>query len=227
MRLHLAAASLFIVLPLGGCAVAALGTAGAVGVAAAQEKSLGEAVDDATASNQIKTKLLSEDSKKFGEVDVEVTSGLVLLSGRVNTPEERVRAEGLAWSSTRTTDVANEIRIEPPGGFFANVSDEIITGRVRARLVGSSTVKSLNFNIETYDGVVYLMGIARSAEELKRAAEEASVVGGVKQVVSYVRIRGDQTRQVAPTSQESPPYQDTPDVSYDNGTNENLIGVNY
>lgn len=63
----------FVCFAARGCAVAALGTAGAVGVAAAQEKSLGEAVDDATASNEIKSKLLSESANKFGEVDVEVT----------------------------------------------------------------------------------------------------------------------------------------------------------
>lgn len=228
MRMQFTAAAVLFALPLGGCAVAALGTAGAVGVAAAQEKSLGEAVDDATASNEIKSKLLSESANKFGEVDVEVTGGLVLLSGRVNTPEERVKAEGIAWTSHLTRDVANEIRIQPPGGFLANVSDEVITGRVRARLVGSSTVKSLNFNIETYNGVVYLMGIARSAEELKRAAEEASVVGGVKQVVSYVRIRDNtRTQQATPTTQGTPPYQTAPDASYDYQADGELIGANY
>ncbi|RAN36545.1 hypothetical protein HY11_02130 [Hyphomonas pacifica] len=227
MQKRLAIAFLFLSLPLTGCAVAAIGTAGAVGLTAAQEKTMGEAVDDATASNEIKSKLLSESANSFGEVDVEVTGGLVLLSGRVNTPEERVKAEGIAWTSTRTKDVANEIRIEPPGGFLANVSDEIITGRVRARLIGSSTVKSLNFNVETYDGVVYLMGIARSAEELKRAAEEASVVGGVKQVVSYVRIRGDTVGRAAPTTQRSPSTQTTPDASYDTGADAELIGASY
>ncbi len=227
MRLPLAAAALLFAAPLGGCAVAAIGTAGAVGVAAAQEKSLGEAVDDATASNEIKSKLLSESANRFGEVDVEVTGGLVLLSGRVNTPEERVLAEGIAWTSPLTRDVANEIKIQPPGGFLANVSDELITARVRARLVGSSTVKSLNYNIETYDGVVYLMGIARTAGELKRAAEEASVVGGVRQVVSYVRIRDGRTQQAAPTLQGTPPYQTAPDASYDSGADGELIGASY
>ena len=65
MRMQFAAAAVLFALPLGGCAVAALGTAGAVGVAAAQEKSLGEAVDDATASNEIKSKLLSESANKI------------------------------------------------------------------------------------------------------------------------------------------------------------------
>ena len=218
------ALSLTLLLPLGGCVVAAVGTAGAVGLTAAQDKTMGQALDDANVSNQIKAKLLSENTEKFSEVDVEVANGLVLLSGRVNFPEDRVKAEGIAWSAALTKDVANEIKIEPPGGFIANVSDEVITGRVRARLIGSKTVKSLNFNIETYDGIVYLMGTARSAKELKKAAEEASVVAGVKQVVSYVRLLEPEVHAPEPELQGQPTsYQNAPDTSY--GSDAELLGA--
>ncbi len=55
----------------------------------------------------------------------------------------------------------------------------------------------MNYNIETYDGVVYLMGIARTQAELKEAAERASRVGGVQRVVSYVRVRDIPAQQSA------------------------------
>ena len=58
-------------------------------------------------------------------------------------------------------------------------------------MLGSSTVQANNFNVETYGGTVYLLGVARSARELEQAAEEASKVGGVNQVVSYVRLRNE------------------------------------
>ncbi|MBI1253761.1 MAG: BON domain-containing protein [Hyphomonas sp.] len=230
MRNVLVLPCLLFTLALPGCAAALIGTAGAVGLTSVQEKTMGEALDDATASSEIKAKLLNESGARFAEVDVEVANGLVLLSGRVNEPEDRTFAEGIAWSSSRTADVANEVRIEPPGGFMSNVSDEIITGRVRARLIGSSKVKSVNFNIETYGGVVYLMGIARNTEELHAAAEEASVVGGVAQVVSYVRIRDEAGRQVAPVTTEAPPpptYQPAPDASYTTEPLSELHGTNY
>ncbi|MEL7111963.1 MAG: BON domain-containing protein [Pseudomonadota bacterium] len=185
-----ASLSLLALLPtVSGCATAIVGAAGATAVTATQERSFGEALDDAAVSNEIKTKLLANGS--MGEVDVEVAAGLVLLSGRVQTPELRLKAESLAWSVRRASDVANEIRIESPGGFFANASDELISTRVRARLLGSSTVQANNFNVETYGGTVYLLGIARSPKELEKAAEEASKVGGVNQVVSYVRLRNE------------------------------------
>ncbi|MEM7765924.1 MAG: BON domain-containing protein [Pseudomonadota bacterium] len=188
------------ILASSGCAAAVVGSAGAVGVAAVQERTVGEAVDDAATSADIKTRLLSE--RGYGEVDVEVEGGQVLLTGRVNTPEERVRAEDVAWSVTGTQSVANEVKIEPAGGFIANLGDEFITARVRAALVAASDVRSVNINVETYDGVVYLMGLVRTSRELEEAAEKASLVRGVNQVVSFMRVReARQTPQAAPVVQ--------------------------
>ena len=191
-----ASLSLIALLPaMSGCATAIVGAAGATAVTATQERSFGEALDDAAVSNEIMTRLLRNGG--MGEVDVEVAAGLVLLSGRVQTPELRLKAESIAWSVKRADDVANEIKIESPGGFFANASDELISTRVRARLLGSSTVQVNNFNVETYGGTVSLLGVARSAKELEKAAEEASLVGGVNQVVSYVRLRNARGEIVA------------------------------
>ena len=191
-----ASLSLIALLPsLSGCATAIVGAAGATAVTATQERTFGEALDDAAVSNEIKSRLLANGG--LGEVDVEVAAGLVLLSGRVQTPELRLKAESLAWSVKRADDVANEVRIESPGGFFANASDELISARVRSRLLGSSSIQASNFNVETYGGTVYLLGVARSAKELEKAAEEASRVGGVNQVVSYVRLRNARGEIVA------------------------------
>ena len=196
MTRMIASLSLIALLPaLSGCATAIVGAAGATAVTATQERSFGEALDDAAVSNEIKSRLLANGG--MSEVDVEVAAGLVLLSGRVQTPELRLKAESIAWSVKRADDVANEIKIESPGGFFSNASDELISARVRSRLLGSSTVQVNNFNVETYGGTVYLLGVARSAKELEKAAEEASLVGGVNQVVSYVRLRNARGEIVA------------------------------
>ncbi len=214
-----------LAISLTGCVAAAIGAAGAVGVAAVQERSIGEAFDDTSTASQIKARLLSDNATRFGEVDVDVSSGLVLLSGRVNSPQDRVKAEDVAWSVRGTADVANELRIEQPGGFIANVADEIISARVRTALLTSRSVKSYNFNIETYDGVVYLMGIARSAEELQHAAEKASYVGGVKQVVSYVQIREprkDAINVPSTASTSQPAAADTYTQPY--GSDDELLG---
>jgi osmotically-inducible protein OsmY len=205
MARNFTALSLIALLPLvTGCATAVIGAAGGAAVTANQERTFGEAVDDATVSNEIKARLLANGG--LGEVDVEVAGGLVLLSGRAQTPDLRMKAENIAWSVKRANDVANEIRIESPGGFFANASDELISTRVRARLLGSSSIKASNFNVETYGGTVYLLGVARSVAELEKAAEEASYASGVQQVVSYVRLRDDRGRIVPYTPSQPAAY---------------------
>lgn len=197
MKHYLAGLAAISALSLGGCAVAAVGAVGAAGVATLQQRSVGTAFDDSSASAEIKSKLLVRGG--YGGVDVEVVDGLVLLSGRVVAPEMRVRAADIAWSSARTQDVANEIQIEPPGGFRANASDTWISTKVRTSLVANTRVRRINFHIETYDNVVYLLGIARSQAELERVTGIASRVRGVEEVVSYIRIRegGDLTPAVA------------------------------
>ncbi|MEO9969210.1 MAG: BON domain-containing protein [Hyphomonadaceae bacterium] len=196
MRNYLTGLVAISALSLGGCAVAAVGAVGAAGVATFQERSVGTAFDDSSAAGEIKSKLLARGG--YGGVDVEVVDGLVLLSGRVITPEMRVKAADIAWSSKRTQDVANEIQIEPSGGFRASASDQWISTRVRTSLIANTRVRRINFHVETYDNVVYLMGIARSQAELERVTGIASRVGGVEEVVSYIKIRegGDLTPAV-------------------------------
>lgn len=186
-RSHLALAAICF-LPLSGCVAAAVGAVGVGAVATVQERSVGTAIDDAGSGAEIKSRLLSRGG--YGEVNVKVVDHTALLTGRVISPEMRVTAEQVAWSSSRVNDVANEIQIEPPGGFRANASDAWITTKARSSLTTSRKVRGINYSIETYNGVVYLMGIARSQAELEEAARRISHIKGVNQVVSYVKLKG-------------------------------------
>lgn len=172
-----------------GCVTAAIGTAASVGVYAAQDRTIGEGIDDATASNQVKLRLLAADRAAFQEVDVEVANGNLLLSGAVPTAEHRQAAETIARGIGNIENVFNEIFIGPRSGFVRSAQDEMITAQIRARLTASPAVRAINVNIETFHGNVYLMGTARTEQELQRAAEIASVVGGVRRVVSFMQVR--------------------------------------
>lgn len=195
MKIH-AAALLMLVSVFGGCAVV-------------QEKTLGESFDDASSSGQIKSRLLTASPSKYSEVDVEVTGRLALLTGRVTSPEDKIEAERIAWTVRTIDEIANEIEIIDRSSILKNVNDEWITGQVRMRLFGDSKIKSVNYNIETFNGVVYLLGLAMTEDELKRAAEHASTVRGVQRVVSYVKMRD----RSEPTFLQSPQPETRPDAA--------------
>jgi osmotically-inducible protein OsmY len=163
-------------LSLGGCFVV-------------QEKTFGESLDETTAGSTIKTKLLANGgASRFGEVDVEVADRFVLLSGRVPSEADKAEAERIAWSVGSVDEVANELVVDK-FDLGRDVNDRWITEQVRARIIADKDVKGINYNIQVYNGVVYLLGIAHSEDELRRAADHASRVEGVQKVVSYVKMR--------------------------------------
>ncbi|MEZ5994265.1 MAG: BON domain-containing protein [Hyphomonadaceae bacterium] len=172
-----------------GCVTAAIGTVASVGVYAMQDRTIGEGIDDASASEQVKMRLMAADSAAFGEVDVEVANRNLLLSGTVPTAEHRQAAETIARGARTVENVYNELVVGEPSSVLRSAQDELITAQIRARLTASSDVRAINVNIETFHGNVYLMGLARSDRELRRAAEIASVVGGVRRVVSFMQVR--------------------------------------
>jgi osmotically-inducible protein OsmY len=167
-------------------AVAALVSLG--GCFAVQEKTFGESLDEATAGTTIKSKLFGAGASRFGEVDVEVAGRFVLLSGRVPSEADKVEAERIAWTVSSIDEVANELVIDS-FDMGRDINDRWITEQVRARIVSDSDVKGVNYNIQVYNGIVYMLGIAKSEDELRRAAEHASKVKGVQKVVSYVKMR--------------------------------------
>jgi len=171
-------------------AFAALGAPALSACSNVQEKTTGQALDEATAGTAIKTKLFAVGGfERFGEVDVEVADRLVLLSGRVPSEEDKAEAERIAWSVGKIEQVANELMVTERD-LARDAQDRLITERVRAHLVANRDVKGVNYNIQVFDGNVYLLGFAQNERELQTAAEATAKIGGVKRVVSYVKVRG-------------------------------------
>ncbi len=175
--------------PLGACALV-------------QEKTVGESLDEAAVGTEVKTRLFANSGfSRFGEVDVEVAGRLVLLSGRVPSEEDKREAERIAWSITSIDEVANELEVGARN-IGRDVNDRWITEQIRARLFANSRVRGVNYNIQVYNGSVFLLGFAEQESELQAAAETASRVRGVQRVVSYVKLRG---RSQAPALQAQAP----------------------
>ncbi|MEQ1618380.1 MAG: BON domain-containing protein [Terricaulis sp.] len=172
-----------------GCVTAAVGAAAGVGLFAVQDRTIGEGIDDATASQRVKTRLMAADYRAFREVDVEVAESVLLLSGVVPTEEHRRAAETIARTVPNLRSVYLELEVGAPSTLAENAQDEWITAQVRTRLFASPAVRGINVNIETFRGAVFLMGLARTDLELRRAAEIASIVPGVRRVVSFMEVR--------------------------------------
>ena len=179
---------------LSGCTSALVGGAAAVGVAAAQERTVGSAIDDATIEFKIKDLFLEKSDRLFTRVSVDSVEGRVLLSGTVQTPDNRVDIARLTWQVDGVKEVFNEVEVGDRGGLIDYFKDVRIANELRLKLLADKEVANVNYSVETVNGVIYLMGIGQDQAELERVTSHASNIKGVVRVVSFVVLKDDARR---------------------------------
>ena len=169
----------------------ALSTGAGLGVAAAQEGGIEAAATDAAIRLQVFDLWFKNDVDMYRRLNMAVKEGRVLVTGTVPDPDTRVEAIRLVWQADGVRQVINEIRIEDDKSFTNYVQDTWITGQLRTKLTFDRDVQSINYNIETVKGTVYLMGIAQDDAERQRVIDHARNLAYVDNVVSYIRLRGE------------------------------------
>lgn len=178
-------------LAVSGCGEGFIAGGGAsVGVVVAQERSIGEAIDDTVIASQIVSQLYQYDIELLRLVSAEVVEGRVLLTGSVVTPEDRVNAVRLTWRIDGVNEVLNEIQVTDGSGLADLALDTWISTQLRVKLLLDQDVKALNYNVETVNGVIYMIGIAQDEPELERVTNHARTIENVRKVISHVRVIG-------------------------------------
>ncbi len=178
---------------LSGCGAVGLaaGAGALVGTTASKEGGLQAGVGDAAIKAQINDLWFKHDVKMFSKLSMTIDQGRVLLTGVVQNPEDRVEAVRLAWQPKGVKQVINEIRVGESSSWGTIAKDEWITAELKTRLIANKGVQSINYNIETLQGSVYLMGVAQNQAELDRVIRIARAIKGVKEVISYVKLTGE------------------------------------
>ena len=69
------------------------------------------------------------------------------------------------------------------------IDDSTITTKVKTAIFNEPTLKVLQINVETYEGVVQLSGFVDNAASRTKAAEIARSVQGVKTVKNDLELR--------------------------------------
>lgn len=69
--------------------------------------------------------------------------------------------------------------------------DAVITATVNEMLAKEFPLATVQITVKTFDGIVILGGHVREFDELKRAAEVAREVNGVKSVDNRISIKAD------------------------------------
>ena len=168
--------------------------AATAGLAVAQERSIGTVIDDTAIELQIQHYLLQASDGLFIRVGIEVHEGRVLLTGVVPAPDDRVEAVRQAWQVNGVLEVINEVQVSDRAGITDYLRDVKITSQLRFQMLRDRDIFDVNYTVETVNGIVYLMGIARSRPELDKVTTHARNIAGVQKVFSHVRLSGGDRR---------------------------------
>lgn len=157
------------------------------GIKASEERGFSASVSDDAIWLGINRRLLDHDGALFEAVMLQVHEGRVLLSGEVPTQEARMEAVKIAWQPDGVAEVINELTVTTPGR--NEWRDFWIAEKIDGKLLFDRKIRSINYSVEAVDGVVYLIGIAQSEDELQRVIDHCRDVAYVRRIVSYVRIK--------------------------------------
>ncbi len=191
LRAFLAAGLLLAAAPsLAGCILAAAGAGAAGGYSVfGQELSPDQQVKVVAIRSVIRESWGKYNQALPDDLDATVYGGRVLLTGRVPQEDWRQEAVKRAWQADGVKEVYDEIQVGPETHFMDEARDTVISTRLKNDLLFDKYVKSINYTITTSDGTVYVIGTARSQQELNRVTDYARNIPNVRRVVSYVRIR--------------------------------------
>ena len=154
-------------------------------------ESAGEHIDDATIASKTKAALIGNKNIPARKINVEVSRGVVQLSGFL--PSETTEDEALNIASTiKGAKKVLDALVVSPGGKSAGeiLDDTAIATKLKTKLAKTEGIGNATaINIEVKQGVVLLAGFVESANIKTDAGKVANSISGVTQVHNLIAVK--------------------------------------
>ncbi len=161
---------------------------GCAGTHQSGENPVERVVDDSTITTRVNHAMLKDETVKARQIDVDTIGGHVALTGAVATRQESTRAVQIAQGVPGVKSVTNNIQIgERSFGVIWN--DNVISNKIKAKLIAEPEVRSLNIDVDVYLGVVTLTGIVSSQYQKDRAIAISRSTDGTVKVIDNLKVR--------------------------------------
>ena len=178
---------------LSSCA-AGVGSSGLFGTGvsvALDPRTVGTQIDDSIMQKSIAAKILAKDKKYFLVVKTKVLDGRIFITGKVDTPEEKLQITKMAWETKGARSVRNDIKIKEEFNFKQSAKDLLITSQLRTAIIVNKNIKATNYQIDTYKKKIYIYGIALTVEEKDLVISEAKEILDVEDVMASILLVED------------------------------------
>ncbi|SMF80480.1 BON domain-containing protein [Candidatus Pelagibacter sp. HIMB1321] len=182
----------FVGLIFSGCAgVASKGIFGTGVSVAFDPRTVGTQVDDSIMQKNLASRILLIDKKYLISVNTKVLDGRIFLTGKVDSPEEKLKLTKLAWETSGVRSVRNDIKIKEEFNFQQSAKDILITSQLRSAMIFNKEIKATNYQIDTYKKKIYVYGIALTSEEKDLVIKEAKEILDVEDVIASIILVDD------------------------------------
>ncbi|MCB2112293.1 MAG: BON domain-containing protein [Parvularculaceae bacterium] len=174
MKKTLAVAIAGLVLGIAGCA---------------SSPNLDKSFSDIGANADLKGVLFADRQHDYGDIDITIFEGRLMLTGTMKSEEGRRKLIENAWKANGVDQVIDEILVGDGTSLGQGFEDARIDTTLRAKLIADGDVKAGSFKTAVSKGVVYIIGVAPSERQLNMALEIARSIGGVEKVVSHMLVK--------------------------------------
>ena len=154
-------------------------------------RTVGTQIDDSIMQKTISAKILAKDKKYLISVKTKVLDGRIFITGKVDSPEEKLLITKLAWETKGARSVRNDIKIKEEFNFKQSAKDVLITSQLRTAIIVNKNIKATNYQIDTYKKRIYIYGIAETKDELKLVVDEAKSILDVEKVIASILLMED------------------------------------
>ena len=154
-------------------------------------RTVGTQIDDSIMQKTISAKILAKDKKYLISVKTKVLDGRIFITGKVDSPEEKLLITKLAWETKGARSVRNDIKIKEEFDFKQSAKDVLITSQLRTAIIVNKNIKATNYQIDTYKKKIYIYGIALTSEEKDLVISEAKEILDVEDVIASIILVED------------------------------------
>ena len=154
-------------------------------------RTLGTQMDDSIMQKNLAARILIKDKKYLLSVKSKVLDGRIFLTGKVDSPEEKLLLTKLAWEIKGARSVRNDIKIKEEFNFKRSAKDILITSQLRTAIILNKNIKASNYEINTYKKKIYVYGIAITSEEKDLVISEAEEILDVEDVIASIILVED------------------------------------
>lgn len=185
---------MLILLNINNCVVIGIATTATTGAMIADERSVGNIIDDKVIATKIRHEYVKNNvDNSLRGISLEIYEGRVILIGYTTDIEYKYEAEKLAWLVRGVKEVINDVVISKENE-ASLPKDMWISTKLRTKFLVNKDIRSVNYKMMVYDKVIYLLGLAETQKELETALAIAGEIKGVVKVKNYILVKSDTRR---------------------------------